>query len=233
MSARRVSSVTHHGGQTTSSSCCGPRIRRCASRIQRKGRPHSSRPRTSATCGSGTRATPRTGSWTGCKRSRRWEAPGPMRTSSSSTKHRAWALSWHGSSCVWPQILRIPPRQDRKEDPAEEDKAERETDAVPEILGEVVRYDHGDDDVHQWNQIEENPPDRLAGDLEHYDSVVDRNDRVPARLARFREHPPDAGDFEDGDRADDHPDHRTDLRPCRREAVLRHGATPGVKVAPR
>src|SRR6266516_1287194 len=158
------------------------------------------------------RATGRRRWGSGQKRSRRWEAPGPMRTSFSSTKSRGWALSWHGSSCGWPQILRIPPRQDRKEDPAEEDKAEREADAVPEILGEVVRHDHGDDDVHQWNQIEENPPDRLA---------------------RFREHPPDAGDFEDGERADDHPDHRTDLRPCRREAVLRHGATPGVKVAPR
>src|SRR5213594_3588605 len=166
MSARPVSSVTHRGGQTTCMSCCGARTPHCASPIRRQGRRRRSRPPTLGTCDYGMRAIRTRGCGIGRQKSRRWGAPGPMRTSSSSTKKMGWALNWHGISCGWPLILRVPPRQNRNEDPAEEDEPERKADAVSEALGDVVQHDARDDDVHAGDEVEQEPPQRPAGDIE-------------------------------------------------------------------
>src|SRR5258706_13468225 len=104
-----------------------------------------------------------------------------MRTSSSSTRKRAWALSWPGSSSRWPNVLRIPPRQNRDEDRAQENESEREADALPEIHRDVVHHDDGDDEADERNEVEQNPPDRLAGDLQQHDRIVDRDDCGPPR----------------------------------------------------
>src|SRR6266436_778111 len=108
-----------------------------------------------------------------------------MRTSSSSTKSRGWALSWRGSSSAWSQILRLPPRQNRIENEGQKNQSQREADIVAKVLGDVVLHHDADGDVHQRNEVEQNPPGRLAGDLAQHDDIIDRDDARPTRLARL------------------------------------------------
>src|SRR5437867_929940 len=139
------------------------------------------------------RATGRRRWGSGQKRSRRWEAPGPMRTSFSSTKSRGWALSWPGTSCSWPTILRISPRQNRKENRTQEQETQREADTLPEIHRDVVQHDDRDDEADDGNEVEENPPHRLAGDLDEHDHVINGDDRSPTGLACLLKHLPHRG----------------------------------------
>src|SRR5689334_8748570 len=230
MSAPHVSSVTPPGGQTTSMSSCGAQTRRCASRIQRKGRRRWSRPRTSDMSGSATRATPRMGYGSGRKRSRRSEAPGPMPTSSSSTKSGEWGLRLLGISCVWPKVLRLPPRQNRDEDESQEEESEREPHTMSEVLGDAVEHHDRYDDVHDGDEVEEDPPDRFARDLQHHDAIVDRDDRRPARLSGLGKHLPHRCDVEEDYYAPDDPEHHSGA--IHRVRLL-HWGSPRVKVAPR
>src|SRR5256885_3527504 len=231
MSGRPVSSVTPPGGQKTSTRCCAAQIPRCASRIQRKGRRRSSRRPTSDTCAYAMKGM-RPKSWvSGQNKSRRWEAeaPGPMRTSFSNTKKKEWALNWHGSSYSWPAILRIPKRQNRPKNKREEDQPQGEADVMAEVLRQAVRHHDRDDDIHDRNQVEQNPPDWLAGKIENDDRVVDGNDRCPARLSGLLEHLPHRSDVEENDRAPDQPEHHAGA--LRRLKRVLHRRQPWVKGA--
>jgi len=56
---------------------------------------------------------------------------------------------------------------------------------VAKVLGDVVLHHDADGDVHQRNEVEQNPPGRLAGDLAQHDDIIDRDDARPTRLARL------------------------------------------------
>src|SRR5260370_16125470 len=153
-----------------------------------------------------------------------------MRTSSSSTKRRAWALSWPGISCVWPTVLRFPPRQNRIENEPEEDEPHGEAGTFSKTRPEGVRHDDADDDADEWNDVEDDPPDRFADDLVQHDEIINRDDRRPPWLARLREDLPHRDDVEEDNDAPYDPEHRAG--PVHRVRLLR-GGSPRVKVAPR
>ena len=85
----------------------------------------------------------------------------------------------------------------RVEDEWQDDQADRRTKSATEGLGGFVSYNNTHDDVHKWDQKQDNPPYWLTNDFQQHDDVVNGNDGGPARFAGFGEHLPDANNRED------------------------------------
>src|SRR5207248_8209174 len=94
-------------------------------------------------------------------------------------------------------VLRVAPCQDWIEDDPEEQQSDAEAHTLTEILRDADRDEDRGDDVHEWNDHEHDPPERLSRDLEQHDEVVNRDDRGPAWLAGLRENLPHGCDDED------------------------------------
>jgi len=61
---------------------------------------------------------------------------------------------------------------------------------LPEPLENLNPENDPENDVHKWNEQEQNIPDRHFGDLEENDDVINGNDRRPSRLSCFGVDPP-------------------------------------------
>src|SRR3954447_17701109 len=83
----------------------------------------------------------------------------------------------------WTAIRRASPRQDREEDPAQEDQPQREPDTVSEALRQIVQDDDVHDQLRDRDEDPDQPPRRRADDLQHDVEAVYRDERAPRRIA--------------------------------------------------
>src|SRR5258705_188372 len=95
--------------------------------------------------------------------------------------------------------LRVAEGQDGDEDEAHEDKGHGEAGALPESPGQVDHHDDGNDEAHDGDEHEDDPPARAAGDLAHEVEVVNGDDGSPAGLARLFKDLPEADDDQQDD----------------------------------
>src|SRR5262249_20147077 len=66
-------------------------------------------------------------------------------------------------------ILRVAKSQHREEDERQDQHADRKSDTLAKPLRDVDEHDDPNDEVHEGNEHQDEPPDRSAGDLETHD----------------------------------------------------------------
>lgn len=101
-----------------------------------------------------------------------------------------------GSGCFATLILGRSETEDGPEDEAQKDQAQCGAYATTEALRELVEDDQEHDDIHEGDEQENDPPDRLANDFEQHDGIVDGNDGGPTGFAGLREDLPHGGDHQ-------------------------------------
>ena len=75
--------------------------------------------------------------------------------------------------------------KDQQEDPRQEHQADGEANPVAKGLGQVVEHCDRDDETHDRDDVEDQPPPGAADDLEQNQQVPDRDERRDARLVAF------------------------------------------------
>jgi hypothetical protein len=77
-----------------------------------------------------------------------------------------------------------------------EEQEKPKSPGFPECFGGADRNDDRDDEVDDWDQIQDHPPSRLSRDLAPDDDVVDGNDRRPTRFSSLYKHLPTRDDHQ-------------------------------------
>src|ERR1017187_1743680 len=95
------------------------------------------------------------------------------------------------------RVLRVTESQNRVENEWQENQPNRESHPFSKFRRKGHLGDDCDDQVHQGNEKEDQPPARLPGDLQQYPDVIDRNNRGPARLAGLLVHLHHRDDYQD------------------------------------
>ena len=72
-------------------------------------------------------------------------------------------------------------------------------DAFAEALCHIDAKNNSDDEIHEWDKHQNDPPAGPADDLAPNVEIVDRDDAGPAGLAGFGEHFPHRHDQQQGD----------------------------------
>ena len=92
-------------------------------------------------------------------------------------------------------VRRTSKGEDASEDEVEENQANAEANALAKLLRDIDPDDDSSDDVDDWDQHEDQPPSRVARDLDQGVHVVNRHNCCPSGLPSLhKEHPP----FNDG-----------------------------------
>lgn len=83
-------------------------------------------------------------------------------------------------------IARITESKDREEDNAKKSQADTKTRAFAKPFRQRNHQDNGDDEIEEWDEQQNDPPQRLTDDLQEDNDVVDGDDGGPTRLPCLR-----------------------------------------------
>ena len=96
----------------------------------------------------------------------------------------------------WSLILGATEAEDRQENDSQESDTDSESGTFAEALRQIDAQNNHNDEVHERNQHQENPPAGSADDLTPDVEIIDWDDAGPARLAGFRKHFPHRDDYQ-------------------------------------
>ena len=96
----------------------------------------------------------------------------------------------------WSLILGATEAEDRQENNSQESDPDSESCTFTEALRQIDAQNNHNDEVHERNQHQENPPAGSADNLTPDVKIIDWDDAGPARLAGFREHFPHRDDYQ-------------------------------------
>ena len=86
--------------------------------------------------------------------------------------------------------MRAAEAKNREENDSQKSEADAEAHTFAEAFGQVDAENYADNEIHQRDEHQQNPPPRTADDLAPNVEIVDWDDAGPTRLASFREHFP-------------------------------------------
>jgi hypothetical protein len=114
-------------------------------------------------------------------------------------------LRAHGQSLPggWSLILRAAKTEDRQENDSQESDTESESCTFTKALRQIDAQNNHNDEVHEGNQHQENPPPWPSDDLAPDVEIIDWDDAGPTGLAGFGEHFPHSDDYQQRDEQSD------------------------------
>ena len=86
--------------------------------------------------------------------------------------------------------MRAAEAEDREENDSQQGKADSEAHAFAEAFGQIDAENYTDDEIHEWDEHQKDPPPWPTDDLAPNVNVIDGDDAGPTGLAGFREHFP-------------------------------------------
>ena len=82
-----------------------------------------------------------------------------------------------------PFILGVAKAQDRVENAREQGQANAKPGTLAKVRGHGEADQNRHDEIDDWDEAQNDPPDRFAGDLKQDDDVVDGNNCGPTRFS--------------------------------------------------
>ena len=80
--------------------------------------------------------------------------------------------------------------QDRQEYETQEDQTDPETGIFSESFGKIYHHYPVNHNINEWNEIENNPPERSIDHFQQKNEIIDRNYTTPARFSGLNEDAP-------------------------------------------
>ena len=101
----------------------------------------------------------------------------------------------------WRRPLGRSEPENADEDGCQEEQSEDRTDTSAESLGDGHVGQHDEDDLDEWNEVEDRPPCRLPAHLRNEKQIDDWNEGENSGNPSLREHLPesDCGDDQNGE----------------------------------
>jgi hypothetical protein len=86
--------------------------------------------------------------------------------------------------------LRAAEAENREENDSQQSKADSEAHAFAEAFGQIDAENYTDNEIHEWDEHQKDPPPWTADNLAPNIKVIDWDDAGPTGLASLGEHFP-------------------------------------------